>query len=112
MSNNSSTGSNDLNSGTKGTRCAYVTPLHRNVVMWHRAHLEYGCGADLEDVDFCHWNQDEEYGGFKGSHGIIKSGFSTLIEILSIDLNIKTNQIVEFIKASNDGIKIYTKSGI
>ena len=43
-----------------------------DVVMWHKAHLEYGCGTSLANLSSVHWNQDEDYGGFNGRHAIVK----------------------------------------
>lgn len=53
-----------------------LSDLDRRVLHWHWAHIEYGCAAPLSKISLAHWNQDEEYGGFGGMHGMIPGGYS------------------------------------
>eukprot|EP00210_Caulerpa_lentillifera_P000544 g525.t1 len=82
-----------------------------DVVMWHKAHLEYGCGTSLNNVSCVHWNQDEDFGGFNGRHAVVKGGLAPLLERLGRDLDIRLEQVVNRIQYGPDGVQVWTTSG-
>jgi len=87
---------------------------------WHFANLEYGCAAELSRVSLPYWNHDDAYGGFGGSHCMIKGGYSTVMEALAEGLNIQLGHIVTEISYSmkdpkskggiNGEVKVWTEN--
>ncbi|GMH38688.1 hypothetical protein BSKO_06572 [Bryopsis sp. KO-2023] len=88
-----------------------LTPLHKEMVIWHQAHLEYGCGADLMDVSLATWNQDEAYGGFSGSHAVVKGGVGRVMEHLAKGIDIQMERVVDEVEYGDFGVKITTQKG-
>ncbi|CAN0522496.1 unnamed protein product, partial [Ectocarpus sp. 8 AP-2014] len=64
---------------------------------WHRGNLEISCGADLNELDHLHWNQDDEY-DFDGDHVIIKEGYAALSSRVAATLDIRLNTEVKMIR--------------
>ncbi|CAM9624975.1 unnamed protein product [Scytosiphon promiscuus] len=64
---------------------------------WHRGNLEISCGADLNELDHLHWNQDDEY-DFDGDHVIIKEGYAALSSRVAATLDIRLNTEVRMIR--------------
>ena len=56
---------------------------------FHVANLEYACGASLSRVSATHWDQNEALPQFTGHHCILDKGYSTILEQLARDLDIK-----------------------
>lgn len=88
-----------------------LTNLHKELIVWHQAHLEYGCGADLGDVSLATWNQDEAYGGFSGAHAVVEGGVGKVIKHLAMGLDVRTGQVVDELEYGEDGVRIKTKKG-
>eukprot|EP00817_Percolomonadidae_sp_ATCC50343_P005593 CAMPEP_0117419060 /NCGR_PEP_ID=MMETSP0758-20121206/713_1 /TAXON_ID=63605 /ORGANISM="Percolomonas cosmopolitus, Strain AE-1 (ATCC 50343)" /LENGTH=622 /DNA_ID=CAMNT_0005199929 /DNA_START=815 /DNA_END=2679 /DNA_ORIENTATION=+ len=84
----------------------------KQLLYWHAANLEYGIGSDLEPVSMMHWDQDDKY-ETGGPHFYVRRGVASVINVLydsiknySNNLNIKFNSVVNYIKYSNDGVKV------
>eukprot|EP00803_Ostreobium_quekettii_P007723 evm.model.scf_798EXC.5 EVM.evm.TU.scf_798EXC.5 scf_798EXC:43211-52740(-) len=98
---------------TEGGAAAAITPHHRSLVSWHRAHLEYGCGANLDDLSLVHWNQDEAYGGFGGRHAMAKGGLVQAVNgiVLDQDVTVTHGEVVCGVEYGEHGVKVSTRSG-
>lgn len=72
--------------GTAAEAPAVPTPEQLELLDWHWANLEYGCSAPLTEVSLPHWNQDEEWGGFGGPHGMVLGGFGQAMQGLADQL--------------------------
>lgn len=48
--------------------------IERQVLNWHVANLEYGCGTDLDPVSLPHWDQDDEF-EYGGAHCFVPTGY-------------------------------------
>lgn len=94
--------------------------------MWHKAHLEYGCGTSLNQLSSAHWNQDEDYGGFNGRHAIVKGivvlfslqqnrsilgGLAPLVERLSRELDIRLEMVVNKVEYHSNGVSVHCENG-
>jgi hypothetical protein len=90
-----------------------IPELDRRVLHWHWAHIEYGCAAPLSAVSLAHWNQDEEYGGFGGAHGMIPGGYSQVMEAMArgLDVRYDTAGEVTHIEHSAKGVRVRTADG-
>eukprot|EP00903_Cladosiphon_okamuranus_P012741 g11911.t1 len=64
---------------------------------WHRGNLEISCGADLNELDHLHWNQDDEY-DFDGDHVVIKEGYAALSSRVAATLDIRLETEVRMIR--------------
>lgn len=89
-----------------------LTEMHKEMVIWHQAHLEYGCGADLEDVSLSTWNQDEVYGGFSGAHAVVKCGVGKVVDYLAAGLDIQCGQVIEEVEYDENGVHVRTAKGV
>lgn len=67
---------------------------------WYYANLEYACACDLTKLSLLHWDQDDSF-AFEGSHLMLADGYSSMIDPLSDDINVITNQIVKSIEYSS-----------
>ena len=89
-----------------------LTTSERRLLNWHWANLEYGCSAPLRDVSLPHWNADEEFGGFGGSHAMVMGGYSQLTAALSKDLDIRLRSPVSCVQSHpTGGVRVYLENG-
>jgi monoamine oxidase len=70
--------------------------------------IEYEYAADLADLSAQHWNQDIDV---PGEHAIFPNGYSQLVENLAAGLDIRTQQVVEGIAYSGDGVFLQCDRG-
>jgi hypothetical protein len=61
---------------------------------FHIANLEHACGASLDKVSACHWDQNEAFSQFGGSLCILSQGYAKLMEHLSHGVDIRLNSAV------------------
>ncbi|CAM9271273.1 unnamed protein product, partial [Sphacelaria rigidula] len=80
---------------------AKFSEAERELWGWHRGNLEISCGADLNDLDHLHWNQDDTY-DLGGAHVIIKEGYGALSSKVAETLDIRLNTEVKSIKLLDD----------
>ena len=72
------------------------------LIEWHRANLEFGCAAELENVSNTYWDQDDlSPTTFKGQHVVIDGGYGQLCSGLAKDLKIRLGLPVKKIRYSN-----------
>ena len=68
-----------------------------SLMQFHLSNLEYACGAHLDRVSAMHWDQNETYAQFGGSHIMIMSGFSSVFSRLAEPLDVRLNSQVNSI---------------
>ncbi|KAK3284130.1 hypothetical protein CYMTET_8205 [Cymbomonas tetramitiformis] len=91
---------------------AGLDDLSERLLDWHWAHLEYGCSAKLKEVSLEHWNQDEEYGGFGGKHCMVKEGYSTPMEALAGEVDVRlSSEVTEVEYGGEEGVRVHTSDG-
>lgn len=81
-----------------------------------QANLEYGCSAPLSKISMANWNQDEAYGGFGGSHCMVKGGYSAITAAMTEGLDVRTGVPVSSVKytagdGDEGGVVVTTASG-
>lgn len=64
---------------------------------FHIANLEHACGASLDKVSACHWDQNEAFSQFGGSLCILPNGYAKLMEHLSRGVDIRFNSAVSYV---------------
>ena len=62
-------------------------------------------------VSLAHWNQDDEYGGFGGTHAMVHGGYSSLLEPLAACLDVRLGAPVAKIVDTSAGVSVTTASG-
>ena len=62
---------------------------------FHRANLEYSCGASLKKVSAMHWDQNEEFPQFAGDHIWMHRGMNVCFDELKVGLDIEFGRIVQ-----------------
>jgi lysine-specific histone demethylase 1 len=105
-----------------------MNDVDKRILDFHLANLEYANGAPINSVALKDWNLDDPY-GFAGSHVtgtffsnnfnrfnrhfkfklkiiLVKEGLGSIIERLSVDLDVKLNCIVNEIKYTEQGVSI------
>ena len=75
----------------------------KNILEWHKVHLEYGCSAEFKEMSLEHWNQDEELGRFWGDHCMVPEGYLKTMESLANGLDVRTMTRVETIRYHEEG---------
>jgi monoamine oxidase len=81
--------------------------VHKKLLYWHVANLEYGMGTDLRPCSIDHWDQDDEF-DVTGSHYFVKQGYSSVINYLSRNLTIQLSQQVNRIDYKEDKVIVHT----
>jgi lysine-specific histone demethylase 1 len=82
--------------------------LHKRILYWHVSNLEYGMGTELKPCSLAHWDQDDEY-EIMGQHKFLKQGYSSIVNLLTKNLDIKLGQVVTNIEYSGETIVVSTK---
>jgi len=89
-----------------------LTLSERRLLNWHWANLEYGCSAPLRSVSLPHWNADEEFGGFGGSHAMVTGGYQALTAAMCNGLDIRMRCPVSAIQVHpSQGVRVHMKDG-
>lgn len=91
--------------GTEGGEEQEKTALQRRLLEWHWANLEYGCSAELSEVNVTEWNQDERFGGFGGRHCMVNGGYSQVVETMAEGLDVRLGARVKRVAFDEQGKK-------
>ena len=92
--------------GDGGDKDVRLSARERRLLGWHWANLEYGCSAPLSKVSMANWNQDEAYGGFGGSHCMVKGGYGAITAAMTEGLDVRLDTPVSSVKyTAGDGDK-------
>eukprot|EP00731_Ephydatia_muelleri_P010985 Em0005g1571a len=70
---------------------------------FHYSNLEFACGATLDKISAVHWDHNDTFYQFSGSHALISEGFSTVLTKLSSSLDIELNTVVTRVQTLEDG---------
>lgn len=67
------------------------------ILAWHAANLELACGAGLGELSAKHYDMDHNY-GFAGSHRLVRDGYSSIVQALASNLDIRFDTPVAMIQ--------------
>lgn len=67
------------------------------VLAWHAANLELACGAELNELSAKHYDMDHNY-GFAGSHKLVRDGYSSIVQALASNLDIRYDTPVALVQ--------------
>jgi hypothetical protein len=87
-------------------KCYHLSVVEKQLLNWHRANLEYGCGANLDLMSLLYWDQDDPY-AFIGPHSLLPTGYGSVARRLAENLNIRFKQKVTRIEHSEDGVRVF-----
>jgi len=91
--------------------CNDISEVEQSLLQFHLGNLEYGCGSSLKNVSAVHWNQNEEFPQYSGSHAWGVDGFEKVVHMLADDIDIKYDAQVTCINSTGKDISVSTKSG-
>ncbi|KRZ59289.1 Lysine-specific histone demethylase 1B [Trichinella nativa] len=75
---------------------------------FHISNLEYSCGSPLEMVSGLHWNQNEKFPQFAGSHALMTAGCARITDQLVEGLDVRYCKKVVGIDYSSEQVKVCT----
>ncbi|KRY41082.1 Lysine-specific histone demethylase 1B [Trichinella spiralis] len=75
---------------------------------FHISNLEYSCGSPLEMVSGLHWNQNEKFPQFAGSHALMTAGCARITDQLVEGLDVRYCKKVVSIDYSSEQVKVCT----
>lgn len=70
---------------------------------FHYSNLEFACGATLDKISAVHWDHNDTFYQFSGSHALISEGFSAVLTKLSSSLDVELHTVVASVQTLEDG---------